>query len=115
MSLASEARQRRNTCDANFYSDLLKLNADRFVCHAFAIVYRDAVKIWGDGPFMGVDSAPNLTQQREDYEKAIRDFFVRGTETQFRQIVEEDKKGQKAVDMKRNIRFMPDKGLVNTN
>lgn len=115
LSLANKARQRRNTCDANFHSDLLKLNAGRYVCHAFAVIYRDAVKIWGDGPFIGIDPAPNLTQQREDYEKAIRDFFIGGTEPQFRRIVEEDKTGRQTVDMKRNIRFTPDKGLENSN
>lgn len=115
ISLGVNAYQRRKTCDKNLYSNIKTLNSDRMSCRAFAVIYRDAVKLFGDSAFIGIDEAPNLTQQQEDYEKAIRDFFANGTEAQFKRIVEEDEAGRKAVDMKRNIRFLPDRGLVNTH
>lgn len=115
VGLAINAALRRDACDAQFYTDLQRLNVGKIVCRAFAVIYRSAVKRWGDDAFIGVDVVPSaLTQQsREDYEKAIREFFRNGTDAQFRRIVEEDEAGSKAVDMKRPLGFTRDKGLFN--
>jgi hypothetical protein len=115
LSLAVEAAQRRNKCDNNFYADIVKLNKDRLSCRAFAVIYRDAVKLWGDGNFIGIESVPTLTQSQQDYEKAIRDFFANGTDEQFKKIVDADNAKKKAVDMKRNIRFTQKGGLENVD
>lgn len=115
LTLANEAGQRRKVCDMRFYSDIRKLNIGKMSCRAFAVIYRDAVKLWGGSAFIGVEQAPELTQQQQDYEKAIRDFFVQGTEAQFKRIVEEDEAERKVVDMKRNVQFTKESGLVNSN
>ncbi|MCA3061090.1 MAG: hypothetical protein ING69_02565 [Rhodocyclaceae bacterium] len=109
----AKASARRAKCDQALYKDIYEQNDKRMACRAFAVIYRYAVKTWGDDKFLGADAGAVITQSREEYEKAIRDFFENGTEEQFKRIVEEDAANRQVVNMKRNIGFSKEKGLVN--
>jgi len=108
-----KAGLRRLQCDTEFYQKLRTINKGKFVCEAFAIVYRDAVKNWGEGAWNGIARFEGPTQDQDEYEKAIRDLFSKGTEEQFKGIVDADITGSKSINLKRPIKYDSIKGLVN--
>jgi hypothetical protein len=109
------AQERRRACDATFYSGIRTINPGKAVCAAFALVYRDAVKTFGLANFAGADVFEGPPQDQASYEAAIREFFLTGTDEQFQRLVEGAEAGKPVVNMKRPIRFVPGKGLVNTD
>lgn len=113
--LIVEADGRRKKCDTGLYNNIRGDNRGNFACYAFAVVYRDAVKIWGKGSFFGVDPAGRvLNQPKAEYDAAIREFFRQGTSEQFKQLVS-GPGGKPSVDLGQPIRFDPARGLVNIN
>jgi len=84
IKLAVEAQKRRKTCDVGLGSDIIAGNIGRPVCQAFGYAYEKAVKSFGDPNFIGIDNvASTLTQPKEEYEAAIREFFRKGTDAEF--------------------------------
>jgi hypothetical protein len=111
--LTAKAVERRQVCDENFYRQLRTVNANRAACSAFAVIYRDAVKNFGADHFSGIDGFVGPRQPQEEYEGAIREFLQKGTESQFREIVEAADAGKPLVNLRRPITFSPGRGLVN--
>ena len=50
---------RKPTRDERFCAELGVLNRDRLVCRAFALLYREAVRRFGEGVFASAASDPN--------------------------------------------------------
>jgi hypothetical protein len=106
------AMERRQKCDVAFEVDIRTDNVRKPVCHAFARVYRLAVKYWGEGAFIGIDPlGRTLGQPMDQYMGAIREFFEKGTPQQFEEWAKTT--GEPAVDFNAPIRFDPARGLVN--
>lgn len=111
--LNAKAVERRLQCDISLAKDIQDNNSGKWVCKAFALIYREAVKNWGEDAFLGASQAGEISQSRESYEAAIKEFFKDGTEAQFRALVESAEAGKPMVDMKKDIDFTPESGLVN--
>lgn len=113
---ALDANKRRATCDNKFYEDMRAINKGKWVCEALAIVYRDAVKEWGDASFSGVDAiaaVPAWKQSPSAYNAALREFFKSGSQEQFASFVKAADQGQPLVQLKQPVRFDRARGLVN--
>ncbi len=111
-----DAAKRRVGCDAKFYADLRAANLGKMVCAALAIVYRDAVKEWGDAAFSGAGGMPippAWKQPQQDYNAAIRDFFREGSAAQFDAFVRSNDAHRPNVLLSRPLRFDAEAGLVN--
>ncbi len=119
VQVQAAAEQRRQACDAKFYSEIRKNNPGKAVCSAFAVVYRDAVKVLAGSNFVGApgdaDALEEPPQEPASYEEAIREFFLNGTDEQFQQLVEAADAGKPIVNVRRPIRFVPGTGLVNSD
>ena len=111
----AEATSRRQTCDSSLSERIRALNTAKAVCAAFAIVYRDAVKAFGDGAWAGADlfQFQGPPPDQAAYEEAIREFFKNGKEEQFARLVQGADAGRPVVNLKKAIKFSPTAGLVN--
>lgn len=108
------AKVRRDKCDTSFYSVLRSSNQGKPVCEALAIVYRDAVKALGWDSFQGIDPTGKIVYQTEDeYNAAIRKFFLRGTEAEFRAFVSSADRGKPSVSLGAPLKYVPGQGLQN--
>lgn len=106
--LAIEAERRRSQCDVSIGDDILAGNPGRAVCRAFAYAYAKAVKSFGESHFQGLDAVTgSVTQSKEDYEAAIRDFFRKGTEAEFQAF------NDSPPSFKKNLKYVPGRGLIN--
>lgn len=104
-----DARLRRKTCDLAFYDDLNAQNSNRWVCRAFASLYRKAVEQFGETAFAGV--APLGSQiVAPGNEAAIREFLEKANDDQFKKLIEQLKRDQ--LDLLKPLRLDKDKGLV---
>ncbi len=116
ITLAEQARIRRNTCDLTFHSDLRNTNRGKVACEALAIVYRDAVKLWGHSAFSGFGLAtlPEAWKQPQDqYNKAIADFFANASADDFRRFVESADRGDPSVNLCGRLSYSTASGLTN--
>jgi hypothetical protein len=116
LTLAGKARDRRNACDAVFYTSVRTVNKGRFACEALAIVYRDAVKLWGDSAFAGFGIAnppPAWKQSQDEYNKALAEFFGRSSAEDFRRFVEAADAGRPAVNLCGRLQYSAGTGLAN--
>lgn len=113
ITLGTKALSRKRSCDDGLRSDIRAVNKGKPVCEAFAEVYRAAVALFGDSAFIGIDASIALGQSKEEYARAVQQFFERGTEAQFRKLVESVDSGAQTVDLKKPISFDAKKGLIN--
>ena len=113
----AESRERKALCDQKLSADITSANAGKFACAAVGIVYRLAVKEWGDSAFSGFDDETTIEawrQPKEEYDKAIRDFFLHGTQEQFEAFVRTQDGNSSKVNFDRPLRFDAERGLINT-
>lgn len=111
-----EAKARRSKCDINLYKNIKSQNKNKPVCAAFAIVYISAVKEWGNPAFNGMDdlkSEAAKEQGQEAYENAIRAYFKKGTDKQFKTFVTAWEENRSTVDFNEPLQFTAKTGLKN--
>ena len=106
------AQERRLACDDGLASLIRGVNKGKFACEAVAIVYRGAVRAFGDEAFNGAKVFSDSDQTREQYDQEVAAFFRQGTEEQFRRLVVGDGVVG-SVSFNRPLRFDPALGLVN--
>lgn len=103
-----EAEKRRSVCDAAIGKDILTNNLGRSVCQAFSYAYEKAVRTFGEVHFQGLDDVTvKIEQSKEDYEGAIREFFVKGSEEEFEAF------NASPPSFEEDLKYVPGKGLVN--
>ena len=104
--LDREAQKRRSACDKEIGAKIRKINAGKPVCQAFAYVYENAVKRFGDPFFKGIRIS-SLLQSKEEYDDAIREFFRRGMPDEFEAF------NAHPPSFDRDLTYEPGKGLIN--
>lgn len=104
--LDREAQKRRSKCDAEIGAKIREINEGKPICQAFAYVYENAVKRFGDPYFKGLKIS-KLLQSKEEYDAAIREFFLHGTPEEF----EAFNAHPPAFD--RDLAYVQGQGLVN--
>jgi hypothetical protein len=111
-----DADNRKRSCDNNFYARMREINKGKSVCEALAIVYRDAVKKWGDPSFSGLGefAVPEAwSQPKEDYDSALIRFFSAGTKKQFSDFVRSNDQNNSEVHLDKPLRYDAKAGLQN--
>jgi hypothetical protein len=98
--------KRRSKCDAEIGAKIREINEGRPVCQAFAYVYENAVKRFGDPFFKGLRIS-ELLQSKDDYDAAIRAFFLHGAPEEF----EAFNAHPPALDQ--DLAYVPGQGLIN--
>lgn len=90
-------------------------NPGKKSCEAFAQVYFRAVQYLGESSFRGVTRVGTASSQtRADYDSAIRQFFIEGTDKQFEVLLESlAGASQNPLDLSRAIEFDSKRGLAN--
>jgi hypothetical protein len=82
--LERDAQKRRSKCDTEIGAKIREINKGRPVCQAFAYVYEKAVREFGDPHFEGIRATANAPDQsQDDYDRAIREFFLHGSKEEF--------------------------------
>ena len=104
--LDREAQKRRSKCDAKIGAKIREINEGKPVCQAFAYVYENAVKRFGDPYFKGIRIS-SLLQSKDDYDAAIREFFRRGTPAEFEAF------NAHPPSFDGDLSYEPGKGLIN--
>lgn len=110
------AQIRKAKCDQNLYDSIVAANPGKFVCSALGIVYRKAVKEWGDGAFSGLGNEETIEawqQPKDEYDKAIRDFFRFATPEQFEAFIQSQNSSNPKVNFNHPLRFDSERGLIN--
>ncbi len=105
--LDREAQKRRSKCDVEIGAKIREINAGKPVCQAFAYVYENAVKRFGNPFFKGLRIS-SLLQSKDDYDRAIREFFRHGTAAEF------DAFNAQPPSFDRDLVYVEGKGLINT-
>lgn len=116
INLGIKAFRRKSLCDDGLCNDIRALNKGKPICEAFAEVYRVAVEVLGRDAFQGIqgiDTLLELGQSKEEYGKALQQFFEHGTDAQFSEFVRKVDSGAQPVDLKRAIVFDQGGGLIN--
>lgn len=112
----TDSQARKATCDHNLGDTIVSANPGRFVCGALGIVYRKAVKEWGGSAFSGLGDGQTIEawrQPKDEYDKAIRDFFRLATPEQFEDFIRSQNSSNPKVKFNHPLRFDPERGLVN--
>lgn len=113
-----DAMTRRSVCDSKFAAAIMESNPERWACKAVAIIYREAVKKWGNPNFSGYGgwSEPAAWKQsQQDYEKAIALFVEKSTDTEFRQFVKSFDTDKPDVNFCARLRYSSTSGLENVD
>jgi hypothetical protein len=116
VKLIEDAQKRRAACDARLGDEIRAKNPDKWGCKAVAVVYRYAVKQWGDGSFagFGTTSEPAAWKQSQtDYNKAITDFLSEASEDDLKKFVEAADTANPMVNFCGRLRYSRDEGLAN--
>jgi hypothetical protein len=111
-----DSRTRKATCDQNLHDAIVAANPGKFVCSALGVVYRLAVKEWGDAAFSGLGDGTTIEawrQPKEEYDRAISDFFRLGTPAQFEEFVRSQESTYPKVNFNLPLRFDTEHGLTN--
>jgi hypothetical protein len=104
--LESDAQTRRRKCDVAIAAKIRQINSGKPVCQAFSYAYEYAVKRFGDPFFKGIRPSANALDQ-EEYEHAIREFFLHGTDAEFETF------NANPPDFSKALKYEPGQGLVN--
>ncbi|RYY85712.1 MAG: hypothetical protein EOO15_16345 [Chitinophagaceae bacterium] len=115
-ALTFAATKRREVCDSKLHDEIVASNPG-WACRAIAIVYREAVKEWGDGNFSGYGTRAMPAawkQSQKDYEEAIQRFFQSASEAELEQFVQSFDNGHPSVNFCGRIQFK-DRKLQNLN
>lgn len=110
-----DAISRKQTCDERFYTELAVFNRDRLVCRAFGLLYREAVKRFGEGAFAGAAPGPNSPDSvplTAGNLAAIQQFLRQASDDQLRVFVQRMSSPATAVDPSRPLRVDSARGLV---
>jgi hypothetical protein len=113
LALASRANQRRLVCDNKLCDKIREVNKGKAICQAFAIIYREAVKTFGDTAFNGLSGEKVVNQSQDEYVGAVRAFLTVGTEKQFKDFVAAADAGKPKVDFSRPLAYDAPHGLKN--
>lgn len=112
----SDAASRRSVCDAKFSVAIVESNPERWACKAVAIIYREAVKRWGDSSFSGYgswDQPAAWSQSQLDYEQAIANFIASSSEESFMRFVKSFESGTPEVNFCGRLQYVNGAGLKN--
>lgn len=115
---AGAAMTRRAQCDVKLAETIIELNPSRWPCRAVAIIYREAVKLWGDGAFAGYgsDDTPAAWKQSQgDYEAAIAAFLANSSEADFQKFVPAYEQGTHKVNFCGRLEYVDGQGLRNVD
>jgi hypothetical protein len=115
---AGAAMTRRAQCDVKLAEAIIDANPNRWPCRAIAIIYREAVKLWGDGAFAGYgsDQTPAAWKQSQaDYEAAIAAFLAKASEADFRKFVESYEQGTDKLNFCGRLQYVDGQGLRNVD
>lgn len=113
-----DAVKRRATCDARMADDIAAANGGRWACKAIAIIYREAVKLWGDGAWNGYGNGTGpaaWAQSQADYDAAIARFLAVSSDKDFEQFVKGQERATPAINFCGRLQFTPATGLTNVN
>ena len=106
--LESDAQMRRQKCDIAIAAKIREINSGKPVCQAFSYAYEYAVKRFGDPFFKGIRPSANALNQ-EEYERAIREFFLHGSDAEFEAF------NANPPDFSKALKYEPGEGLVNVS
>ena len=109
---------RRSKCDINLAAAIINDNPERWACKAVAIIYREAVKRWGNPNYSGYgkwEQPAAWRQQQQDYDKAIALFLEQASDADFRQFVKSFDSEKPGVNFCARLRFSTGSGLENVD
>lgn len=106
--LESDAQMRRQKCDIAIAAKIREINSGKPVCQAFSYAYEYAVKRFGDPFFKGIRPSANALNQ-EEYERAIREFFLHGSDAEFEAF------NANPPDFSKALKYEPGEGLLNVS
>ncbi len=115
--LRQQATQRRQVCDRSFYDELQRTNRDRRLCTAFALLYREAVALFGAGSFFGAgpeaaDRGPEI-RVPPDSQKAIDELLRSGSDRQLDELIRRLEAATPEIDLGQPLRYDRRRGLTN--
>lgn len=116
--LGRAAQVRRAICDDKLAFDIATSNPASWGCQAVAIIYRKAVKLWGDDAFNGYSASDQplaWAQTQEEYDKAIADFIEFSDENDFRKFVESAQSTKPNVNFCGRLMYSKELGLTNVS
>jgi hypothetical protein len=116
VGLLFKAQQRRSSCDQALYTDIRQLNTGKSICEAIAVVYRYAVKNWGDSAFNGYGlgyQPPAWKQSQEEYNNAIRTFLGAASAEQLQSFVKSFDEKKPPVNLCGRLAVSPSGNLMN--
>lgn len=111
----SDAMVRRAACDVKLASAIIESNPGRWACKAVAIIYREAVRRWGNPSFSGFakwDKPAAWRQTQAEYETAIASFIEKSTDEDFKTFVQSFESEKPQVDFCGRLQYS-DEGLTN--
>ena len=115
---AGAAMTRRAQCDVKLADAILEANPSRWPCRAIAIIYREAVKLWGDGAFAGYGSMETPAawkQSQGDYEAAIAAFLANASEADFKKFVQSYEQGTDKLNFCGRLQYVDGEGIKNVD
>lgn len=116
VDLIKAAQTRRDSCDVKLGDDIRNGNPNKWGCKALGVLYRYAVKEWGDGNFAGYGSRSQplaWKQQQAAYNKALTDFLEHATQDDLKEFVESADSSTPVVNLCGRLRYSRDGGLEN--
>ncbi len=115
-NLMSAAQARRRSCDVNLSDDIRNRNPSKLGCRALSVLYRYAVKEWGDENFAGygsIDRPMALKQPQREYNKALTEFLEKASESDLKKFVDAADTGKPLVNLCGRLRYSEEDGLQN--
>lgn len=115
---AGAAMTRRAQCDVKMAEGIIEANPNRWPCRAVAIIYREAVKLWGDGAFAGYGSneTPAAWKQTQgEYEAAIAAFLAKANEADFKKFVQSYEQGKDKLNFCGRLQYVDGEGIKNVD
>lgn len=116
IKLEKSAQARRSSCDAQFGDDIRSNNSNSWGCKAVGVLYRFAVKEWGDGSFagFGTEAQPAAWKQpQSEYNKALIDFLSKASEDELKKFVKDSESTTPKVNLCGRLRYTREEGLSN--
>lgn len=115
-NLISAAQARRNSCDVSLGDEIRNRNPGKPGCRALGVLYRYAVKEWGDPNFAGfgtVDQPLAWKQPQREYNKALSDFLAKATDEELKKFADAADTSTPVVNLCGRLRYSDADGLQN--
>lgn len=116
IKLMSAAQARKSSCDVNLSDDIINRNPNKLGCRALSVLYRYAVKEWGDGNFAGygtIDRPMAWRQPQREYNKALTEFLEKASESDLKKFVDAADTDKPLVNLCGRLRYSEEDGLQN--